>query len=738
MCVSILIIGIPYFARATELRVGSECVRLFSSCPLPCLHAILSAMNFDLNRPESGNDDHRWEQLEQMAEQIADLAKSDVAAEDFYELLLKHALTACEATSATAWTCRTDASIDRCLAAVSQERDSPRIPPPMADHLGMLQAAGRQGHAVFEGSNRAGSASLPPRIACRVASSDGRCRKVIELVLEPDILQTAAHSKIELLSAFCEIAADFENRRVLESLHEQTASRSELEQFAVNVHYSLELAATAFTIVNDSRHIVGCDRVSLAIGRGRAFRVVAVSGVDFVDRRAAAIRALENLTGLVASAGETCWYESGIEQIPPQLEAALNNHIDQSHARTVSLVPLHSPQHDTASGTAKADRAESDLASPNVGNGAVGDSAVVGVLVFEWFDVPPERAKLEQRIDFVARHSSVAIANARLYERIPLRRPFQTLQRMFSPARLPRWLVALAAAGMLVACLILIPADFYVHADGEIMPATRRRVFAPVNGDVQQLLVRHAEFVRRDQPLLQLFSSELDYEYARVLGEISTTEQQLVSTKASRMGTNPTDEQQRVEFARLAAQEEQLKESLASLIEQREILARQRGQLSITSPIDGQILTWDIADRLESRPVNRGQLLLTVVDVAGDWQLILRVPDRDAGFVRDALLANGAVANGSLQNGAELTVDFSLTTSTDEPLTGKVREIANRTQVGEDGQLWVEVVVEFDKSAAKSLRPGASAYARVHCGQRSLGYVWLHDLITAVRRWLFV
>ena len=38
------------------------------------------------------------------------------------------------------------------------------------------------------------------------------------------------------------------------------------------------------------------------------------------------------------------------------------------------------------------------------------------------------------------------------------------------------------------------------------------------------------------------------------------------------------------------------------------------------------------------------------------------------------------------------------------------------------------VTVEFDKQQVPALRPGGTADAKIHCGRRALGYVWLADL----------
>jgi hypothetical protein len=43
----------------------------------------------------------------------------------------------------------------------------------------------------------------------------------------------------------------------------------------------------------------------------------------------------------------------------------------------------------------------------------------------------------------------------------------------------------------------------------------------------------------------------------------------------------------------------------------------------------------------------------------------------------------------------------------------------------------VTVGVDHERIAERA--PGAGVVARIHCGRRSVGYVWLHDLIEAVR-----
>jgi hypothetical protein len=54
-----------------------------------------------------------------------------------------------------------------------------------------------------------------------------------------------------------------------------------------------------------------------------------------------------------------------------------------------------------------------------------------------------------------------------------------------------------------------------------------------------------------------------------------------------------------------------------------------------------------------------------------------------------------------------------------------------------DGELpSVEVRVAIDEGSLAAARPGMNAQVRIHCGRRSLGYVWLHDVWETVYSWI--
>src|SRR5208337_865382 len=118
-------------------------------------------------------------------------------------------------------------------------------------------------------------------------------------------------------------------------------------------------------------------------------------------------------------------------------------------------------------------------------------------------------------------------------------------------------------------------------------------------------------------------------EFKQVWGELQTTRRRLSSAEAEILQVrNETDEQRR-RHSQLVAQQEELQELIRNLEEQHVILKKKQAELQVRSPMDGEVLTWDVQQLLQDRPVDRGQALLTVGDLSGPWRLDLRIPDRE-------------------------------------------------------------------------------------------------------------
>jgi hypothetical protein len=117
-----------------------------------------------------------------------------------------------------------------------------------------------------------------------------------------------------------------------------------------------------------------------------------------------------------------------------------------------------------------------------------------------------------------------------------------------------------------------------------------------------------------------------------------------------------------------------------------------------------------------------------VADVAGRWELVLDVPDGRAGHV--------AAARG---RETRLPVTFQTGTDPGHVRQGEVSFVAPATEVlAGQSQPAVRVIANLTGGQTENFRPGAGVVARIHCGRRAIGYVWLHELWEAVRLRLFL
>jgi multidrug efflux pump subunit AcrA (membrane-fusion protein) len=440
--------------------------------------------------------------------------------------------------------------------------------------------------------------------------------------------------------------------------------------------------------------------VSVLLKRGSHWRVEAVSGLDAVDTRARSVRLLSNLTKLVAATGEALWHYGSDRDLPPQLENSVHELVDETHASALAIVPLRRP---VAEETSDNRRQKSPLIAAIVVEQLQGETLAVG---------------FKQRVSAVADHGAAALANALDHDAIfmlPVLQALGKLQSVVAMRNLPKTMIALGVVAAMIAALVVTPARFELEGRGTLEPVVRREVFASVDGIVDNVPVAHNQHVSAGQTLVELKStSDLEVAVADLVGKKLATRERMAAIERALLG------EQRLaveEQDRLSGQLFQLRKTAQSIDAQLELYEQKRAQLVVVSPIDGQVVTWHVQDRLLHRPVRKGQTLLTVVDANDAWELEIHMPERRMGHIGRAT-----------QNFDEpLPVKFTLATHPGEEFAGTVQEVDRIADQGEEGPT-VLVRVAIEKAQLPDLRPGASVTARIDCGARPLGYVWFHDV----------
>jgi multidrug efflux pump subunit AcrA (membrane-fusion protein) len=255
-----------------------------------------------------------------------------------------------------------------------------------------------------------------------------------------------------------------------------------------------------------------------------------------------------------------------------------------------------------------------------------------------------------------------------------------------------------------------------------------RDVFATATGAVAELHAAHGQQVAKGEILAVIRDPELSLKLQQVRGEIDSTRKRLDALAVTR-----TDRSLREESADdrlpLAAEQRQLEEELASLNLQQKLLEARRADLTIRSPLAGQILTRDVEALLQTRPVERGQGMMTIADVTSGWELVAEVPQRHVGHVLEA----------QQQEPGNVAASVRLAGDVERSYEGHVVEVSAAAPLEaaalEDESPPVEVRIAVDGAAPVAARPGMAASVRIHCGKRPLGYVWLHDVAATVYRW---
>jgi multidrug efflux pump subunit AcrA (membrane-fusion protein) len=290
--------------------------------------------------------------------------------------------------------------------------------------------------------------------------------------------------------------------------------------------------------------------------------------------------------------------------------------------------------------------------------------------------------------------------------------------------RLP---VAGIAVGLLLALVALAfyPATFYVSSSGTLVPAIQQRVYAPMDGIVETVLVKPNDWVGAGQPLLRMRNYDLDLKLRQVEGELAIVSEQI--DRRRRRDRSPLDanvaawdELQGTSVAVLESQQANLRERL-SLLQQQSLLS------VVNSQVAGRVITWNVHEELKQRAVPMGRLLLEVADTAGEWQLELNLPDRRVGHLWNAVR----------HSETPLKVEFVMAADPTQRYWGTLLEVAPVTAASTEDGSFVKVRVALDDTGIQVLQTNTEVSARIFCGTASLGYVWLQDVFEFVERQVF-
>ncbi|MEC7566649.1 MAG: HlyD family efflux transporter periplasmic adaptor subunit [Planctomycetota bacterium] len=669
------------------------------------------------------------QQIRGLVSEIAQLSKSELDPDEFYAAFMQKIVSALAASGGAVWSISEDgaATVEYQINIESNLLDDDSDDAARHGKLLHYIAHSEEPQLIPPNSGFGDDGSIgnptPHLLVLAPLQGNDRVEGVVEVFQRPKSQPATQRGYLRFLVQMCELASEWVKGQKLKHFSDRHSLWAQADQFSRTAHHNLDLRETVYSIANEGRRMIGCDRVSVAIRRGQKCRVEAVSGQDTVENRSNAVTLLGKLATRVMRSGEPLWYEGDTEDLPPQIEEVLDEYVDESYTRTLTVLPLKRPE---TRAEAAQDPSERD---PTEGSKK---EEFIGALIVEQIETNLPRNVLDPRVDLVYEHSCRAVANSLEHNNLFMMPIWRAIGRAAWIIRVRALHKSILIASIVIALLMvftLIPVDFSVESEGVIRPVDRHDVFVTANGIVNQVHVNDQQLVKRDELLMVLEDPDLQIEKQRVEGQREETKKQLSNARRAQFqeGLSPADK------IRVSGQVQQLTLRLSTLQAELDVITQKEGLLEIRSPADGQVvLQWDVEKTLLHRPVAVGQIVMTVLETDGDhqWEIELAMPERRFGSIADYL---------QKQEGSEkLQVEYVLAMNPEQVFDGTVKRIRQTTQsAGEDGPV-VMILVEVDHDELRGkldgeLRPGTTVTGDVHCGTSSLGYSWFHEAIQWVQ-----
>lgn len=571
------------------------------------------------------------QQIRGLVQEIAQFSKSEMAPEEFYCELLPRVVSALAAIGGVVWTKNEEGRLAlQYQVNLHQTRLAEKDEEEQMNHARLLHKVLVSGENLLvpphsgAGDGEQGGNPTDYLLVLGALKTELETVGVLEIFQRPEPGPAVQKGYLRFVAQMCELASDFLNTRQLRHFSDRQALWTQLEEFTRLVHASLNPRETAYTIANEGRRLIECDRLSVAVRRGGRCVVEAISGQDLFDKRSNMVRLMNRLATVVVASGEPVWYTGDTRDMAPQVEDAVQEYVDETHTKMVAVLPLRRPE-----------PAEKEPERP----GELDESPPpVGALIVEQIEDSRVQPKTYQRVEVVCQHSASALANSLEHGSLFLLPVWQALgkTRLVTRARtLPKVLVGAGVVLAIVLGLALVPAEFAPRAKGTLEPLYKWNIFAGTSGTVTEVRIDHGQWITEDwvknqEPLVVLRNYKLSEEIIQLERNLEQAKAAVASLAREVLTSAALSPEARLEKEGLLAEQIEKRDALQR---QLNVLKEEEKQLRVTSPAPGRVITWDPKNRLISRPVDRGQTLLRIADTNGPWVVEIQMPDDRIGHI---------------------------------------------------------------------------------------------------------
>ena len=628
-------------------------------------------------------------EISEIVREVATEARGERPLKDFLSFFADRLLRAMAAEGVVIWLVDHEDGDHKPLQRIGRISDLSIDPQSHGAHLAMIGEVARAAQPVIvpptPGANDPSIPANPTEVPAAVVPIEGdakQCEYLVEVFLDGEGGITTQRGYLRFVAQMADLAGEYLRCEQLRQLRStQTVSRR-VDQAIHLIHQSSNPRMVETQIVDSAAELFGFDRVGLCFVDRAHAKLAAVSHVNRIDQRS-----------------------DGAKQIRSAAMMQL----------TEQFGSIHDPQNDhQVSGFVVA----ADDQDP-IRLVAIGNEDKEGL----------DREELKRFL----RHASIAHRNASKLHSIPGGRILAALAPASRNTSSLWWIRPIVTIGLLTALVVamLFPIPMNVRCNATIAPAVVQQVTAPRDTIVQTLHVRHGQSVLLGEPLVTLVDPSLDQEITELLGRRAVLAEK--RSRWNRMLVNRSSQSE--EIQRLESEQALVREEIQGIDNELALLSEAQKGLVLRAQRSGIVDAWRIKQRLEDRPLTRGDLLLRVIGKDSHWVAEAQVPQNRIRHLRQ-----------SKTNG-EIKVSVSLEAQPDLSIAGELTEIGPAVLNNTSGVPTNLVSIRLNENAVSRmatkkvgrdqsddlLQIGAPSTVVLECGERPVLYVLFQDVIQSVR-----
>ncbi|HBT77339.1 MAG TPA: hypothetical protein DEB39_10560, partial [Planctomycetaceae bacterium] len=237
---------------------------------------------------QTGDIEETKQHIRAVLAELSQLAKTDITPEEFHAEFLSRVVASMAAVAGAVWIFDPRGGLtlsyqinlqaidirgsgegekqhSRLLYRLLEGPEGGTLVPAHSGYAGPAASANNLSVAVEGGE--AGNPTATLIVSCPIRT-ELETVGLVEIFQRPDTSPGAQRGFVRFLAQSCLLATDYYKNRQLRHFGNRQSLWTLLEEFTRSIHRSLDVRQTAFTIVNEGRRLIECDRVSLAVRRG--------------------------------------------------------------------------------------------------------------------------------------------------------------------------------------------------------------------------------------------------------------------------------------------------------------------------------------------------------------------------------------------------------------------------------------------------------------------------------------